>query len=56
MEVKTLLKEYKSNAKISVDGGINQVTRKKVSKADIIVAGNYILSSSNYQEAIDLLR
>ncbi len=55
-EVKTLLKEYKSNAKISVDGGINNVSKKQVKKADILVAGNYILSSSNYQERIDLLR
>jgi len=29
-EVKTLLKEYKSKAKISVDGGMNDLTKKQV--------------------------
>ncbi len=55
-ELKTLLKEYKSRAQISVDGGINNETKKEVSKADILVAGSFILNSDNYQEKIDSLR
>lgn len=55
-EVKTLLKEYKSKAKISVDGGINDLTKKQVEKADILVAGNYILSGEDYQMQIDKIR
>ncbi len=55
-ELKSLLKEYKSSAKISVDGGINDTTKKKVLKADILVAGNYVLSNPNYQEQINKLR
>lgn len=48
-ELKTLLKEYKSRAQISVDGGINNETKKEV-------AGSFILNSDNYQEKIDSLR
>ena len=55
-ETKALLKEYKSKAKISVDGGINDKTKKQVSSADILVAGNYILSKEDYQEQITKLR
>lgn len=55
-ELKILLKEYKSKARISVDGGINNDTKKEVSKADILVAGSFILNSDNYQEKIDSLR
>lgn len=55
-EAKALLKEYKSKAKISVDGGINDKTKKQVSSADILVAGNYILSKEDYQEQITKLR
>jgi len=55
-EVKTLLKEYKSKAKISVDGGMNDLTKKQVEKADILVAGNYILSGEDYQMQIDKIR
>lgn len=55
-ELKVLLKEYKSKAKISVDGGVNDKTKKQIGKVDILVAGNYILSSEDYQEAITILR
>ena len=55
-EAKAVLKEYKSKAKISVDGGINDKTKKQVSSADILVAGNYILSKEDYQEQITKLR
>ena len=41
---------------ISVDGGINDVTIRRVSEADMVVSGNYIVSSDNYEEAIESLR
>lgn len=55
-EAKTLLKEYKSKVKISVDGGINDLTKKEVAKADILVVGNYILSGEDMQEQINKIR
>ena len=45
------------NYLVSVDGGINNETIKKVSKyVDIAVSGSYITSSDDYQKQIDLLR
>ena len=55
-EIAKLLKEYNSEAIISVDGGINDETKKNCSEASVLVAGSYILSGSNYQERIDKLR
>ncbi len=55
-ELKVLLKEYKSKAKIIVDGGINDKTKKKIPKVDILVSGNYILSGEDYQKQISSLR
>lgn len=55
-ELRTLLKEYKSKAKISVDGGMNEKTKKAASKADILVAGSYILNGEDYQYQINTLR
>lgn len=40
---------------IEVDGGINNETIKYCNKADIIVIGNYITSSNNYQLQINKL-
>lgn len=46
-----------NNYLISVDGGINDETIKLVNKyVDIAVAGSYITSSDDYQEAINKLR
>lgn len=55
-ELKILLAEYKSNALISVDGGINDITKNKCIGANILVSGSYITNSSNYQEKITSLR
>ena len=57
-ELATLKKEYHEFFfKISVDGGINNLTINKVKDyTDIIVSGNYITSSTNYQEKITSLR
>ena len=50
-ELKVLKKEYKDfNFKISVDGGVNDIVAKKINNlTDIIVSGNYITSSEDYQ-------
>lgn len=55
-EIKKLLKEYKSKAVISVDGGVNDQTKNECNEADILVSGSYILSGENYQERINNLR
>lgn len=55
-EVKSLLKEYNSNIKISVDGGINSTTKNYCKDCDILVAGSYIISSDDFEEKITSLR
>lgn len=57
-ELEALKKEYNDfNFKISVDGGINDKISDKVKKyVDIIVSGNYITSSDDYQKQINSLR
>jgi len=57
--IKTLkkkLKEHKSKALISVDGGINEEVAKKLKDVDILASGSFVINSDNYQEAIDKLR
>jgi len=43
---------------IAVDGGINDITSKKVIEkgANILVSGSYITNNKNYKEAIDSLK
>lgn len=41
---------------IEIDGGINDITIKKVRKADICVVGSFITDSSDYKRQIDILR
>lgn len=55
-EIAKLLKEHKSQAIISVDGGINDETKKNCSEASLLVSGSYILSGADYQERINKLR
>lgn len=55
-EIKVLLREYNSNAKIGVDGGVNNVTKKYCKDCDILVAGSYITNSENFEEKIESLR
>lgn len=51
------LKKKKLKVLISVDGGINVDTIKKVKPyVDMVVAGSYITNSSNFQERIDNLK
>lgn len=46
------------NIELQVDGGVNEQTAKDAinAGADVLVAGSYIFSSKNYQEAINKLR
>ena len=55
-EIKELIKSYNMNILIDVDGGINNNILDRVGDADILTAGNYIISSDNYQEKITSLR
>lgn len=55
-EVRKKLNEAKSKALISVDGGINEEVAEKLKDADILVSGNYILSSDDFQYQIYKLR
>lgn len=57
-ELKVLKHEYKDfKFKVSIDGGINNIVAKKIyNLTDIIVSGNYITNSSDYQRQINSLR
>lgn len=57
-ELKVLKHEYKDfKFKISVDGGVNNIVAKKIyNLTDIIVSGNYITSSTDFQKQINSLR
>ena len=55
-EVRDLLNSYNIKAVVSVDGGIDNITKDKCSEADILVAGSYIIKSENFQEKISSLR
>ena len=55
-ELKILLSEHNSDVKISVDGGINDRTKKYCTDCDILVSGSYIINGDDLQEKIDSLR
>lgn len=55
-EIKVLLKEYKINAIINIDGGINNLTVKYCKDCDMVVSGSFIIKSDNFQERINELR
>ncbi len=48
--------EHNLNYLIEVDGGVNQDTAKKLSKADILVSGSYITDSDDYFGKISSLK
>ena len=52
-ELKELIKD--KNIFISVDGGIDNITKSMVEEADILVSGSYILKG-NYEERIETLK
>lgn len=56
--LKELILRSGSKALIEVDGGVNDVTGRKLAEAgvDILVAGNYVFRSENPAAAIDILK
>lgn len=57
-EIKKYLNENNIDIDIEVDGGINDITAPKAidSGADILVAGNYLVTSENMNEAVKKLK
>lgn len=55
-QLKKMIQKKNPSVLISVDGGINQETKKFVKEADILVSGSYIIKSSDFQEKITSLR
>lgn len=55
-EIKKMIKDNKSKAKISVDGGVNDVISKKLKNVDILVSGSYLLDAGILEERINTLR
>jgi ribulose-phosphate 3-epimerase len=57
-ELAALLKATKSNAKIEIDGGVNQDNAAKLiaAGADVLVAGNFVFSATNPKEVIQKLK
>lgn len=56
--LKELIKKRNPNCLIQVDGGVSNKNIKELKEAgvDIVVAGSYVFSSSDYKQAIDSLR
>ena len=52
LRVKKMIVSKKVKVKISVDGGVNDIVAKRLDFVDIIVAGKYITSSDNFEDAI----
>ena len=55
-EVKKLLEEYKINAIVNVDGGVNDKTVEKCRECDMVTSGSYIVCSNDFQEKVTSLR
>ena len=57
-ELKNYVQENDFDIDIEVDGGINSETAKQVKEAgaNILVAGNYIISSENFAESVKKLK
>jgi len=55
-KLNTLREENNYNYLISIDGGINNETIKKVKNVDFIISGSFICMSDDYQEKINELR
>ncbi len=57
-KLRSIISERNLNVDIQVDGGINEVTGKKVREAgaNVLVAGSYIFSNKDITQAIESLR
>ncbi len=55
-EIRDLIKSYHLSTVINVDGGVNDLTKKYCSDADILTSGSYVMNASDFQEKITSLR
>ena len=57
-ELRNLIEESGSKAKIQIDGGVNESTGRLLAEAgaDILVAGSYVFVAPDPHERIDILR
>jgi ribulose-phosphate 3-epimerase len=53
-----MIRQSESKALIEIDGGVNQQNAKSLLQAgaDVLVAGNFVFSSSNPKEVIQRLK
>ncbi len=56
LKIKKMIVKEKVDVKITVDGGVNDETSKKLDFADILVSGSYILNGEDYDERIETIR
>jgi ribulose-phosphate 3-epimerase len=58
VQLKDLMKKRSSRALIEIDGGVNEQNAPKLMQqgADVLVAGNFVFSSSNPKEVMSLLK
>ena len=56
LRIKKIILKKKKKVYISVDGGVNGEVAKRLDFADIIVSGNYVTSSENFEDAIETIR
>lgn len=56
IRIKKIILKKKKKVLISVDGGVNGEVAKRLDFVDIIVSGNYVTSSDNFEGAIETLR
>lgn len=56
LRIKKIILKRKARVKISVDGGVNSEVAKRLDFVDIIVSGSFVTNSSDFEEAISLIR
>ncbi len=56
IKIKKMIVKSKRNIKITVDGGVNDVTSNGLDFADILVSGSYVLEGDNIDERIEILK
>ena len=56
IKIKKIILKKKRKVLISVDGGVNAEVAKRLDFADIIVSGNYVTSSNDFESAIQTIR
>lgn len=56
LKIKNMIVKSKRDIKITVDGGVNDETAKRLDFADILVSGSYVLGAEDIDERIETLR